>query len=359
MKNFFALKILAILLGSTLVAVCKSGGGDGGPSGGSASAGCGEVAPVMGTSGSGSFSVSPLETSAALDLIKPLGQVAAAGHTFPTDHMYFYKASGYAHAPVYVPGAGKVRGACLTGDGDYKVYVQMTDTFYYYLDHLNPSVTVGTTVAAGQQLGTASNASAVDFGVVNTSITNTGLTNPDRYEYQAIHADSPLKYFSGSLQTTLYGKVTRVNAPDKDGKIDFDQSGKLIGNWFLQGLATGYPSIDLANSSKWLSITPLFTDPTFTAVGIGGTLATGVGSLVTTTRTDLTTTGSSNVDPASVTSANGVVVYPLANSTIMSPSVCLLVQVVSATSIKAQSYAAVGGACPTTTFNGTEQTYTR
>ena len=41
-----------------------------------------------------------------------------------------------------------------------------------------------------------------------------------------------LKYFTEPARSTLYAKVGREGS-DKDGKINFDQAGRLAGNWFV------------------------------------------------------------------------------------------------------------------------------
>src|SRR5207302_11005170 len=51
-----------------------------------------------------------------------------------------------------------------------------------------------------------------------------------------------LPIYSGALQTSLYAKVTVSGGATKDGKIDYDQDGKLVGNWVLTGHRPTDPS---------------------------------------------------------------------------------------------------------------------
>lgn len=112
----------------------------------------------------------------------------------------------------------------LNTQGDMKVQVQMTGEFSYYLDHviLDAGIGVGTQVTAGQRLG------------------------------QTLHTDSPFKYFAEPLKSQLYAKVRR-NAPDKDGRIDYDVRSRLIGNWFHESVAIADSMGPAGGPSSWPS----------------------------------------------------------------------------------------------------------
>ena len=265
-----------------------------------------------GISGPGSFSVSPLRIQDYV-YATPLGSLNPPGHTLPTDHVYFYWVDPDHRKPgdmdtmrtVFAPGSGVVNFLIQPSPPsvDSKIMVTMTNTFSYYLDHviLDSGITLGAHVQAGQILGTTSPQSfALDLGVVNDEITLTGFVSPERYPDQTLHADSPYKYFVEPLRDSLYVTVRR-NGSDKDGKIDFDIPGKLVGAWFLKGLPRTGASADPEAWPKHLAFVYDMTDPTAVRISIGGVLSmVGVYAI-----------GSSAPDPASVSSASGPIGYKL------------------------------------------------
>ncbi len=178
---------------------------------------------------------------AAIQWITPLGNLNPPDHTLPTDHIYFYFANPDAlESPVakrttfYAPGDGTVTTVIGGAAGqESKLFIRQTSTFSYYVDHLilATAITRGTTITAGQVLGTTGSAYAVDLGVVNDSITVPFL-NPARYtNSDSLHADAPLKYYTEPLRSQLYAKVQRLGA-DLDGVFNYDVAGRLSGNWF-------------------------------------------------------------------------------------------------------------------------------
>ncbi len=185
------------------------------------------------------FLASPVAIEKITDL-EPLGAMNPSGHTIPTDHVYFYTSWTYGEQPVYpaerlpvyAPGSGVVTWILKeNGDTtDAKVMVRMNKWVLYYLGHvvLDTAIKVGTNIVAGQVVG-ESRGIAVDLGVVNEQLTLPGFINPERYGWQTLHTDSPYKYFAEPLRSQLYSMVRR-NTVDKDGKIDYDIPGTLIGN---------------------------------------------------------------------------------------------------------------------------------
>lgn len=126
------------------------------------------------------------------------------------------------------------------GAPDAKVLVRMTGTFSYLIGHVIPDagIAYGKAVSAGQRIGRTNGlggANAVDVGVINEAITLTGFSNPKRYLWQQLHCDSPYKYFAEPLRSQLYARVKRSGS-DKDGRIDYDITGRLIGNWFHESV---------------------------------------------------------------------------------------------------------------------------
>ena len=284
-----------------LVASCSGGGSTG--------CGCGPTPPNLPT-GPGTFTVAPIEVARITDL-EPLGAMNPSPHTIPTDHVYFYYAwcptcppipPPLPVLPVYAPGSGQVVWILASaGQPDQKVQVQMTADFSYYLDHivLDSGITVGITVTAGQRMGqTGSGSSAVDLGVVYQAVTLSGFVNPARYG-TSVHTDSPFKYFAESLKSQLYGRVRRTGT-DKDGKIDYDVRGRLVGTWFHESVAVA-DSMGPTAWPKQLAFCPDANSPSETRISIGGTVSPS----------GFWKPGSGDPDPAQVSVANGKVAYHL------------------------------------------------
>ena len=281
------------------------------------------------------LTVCPVAIEKITDL-EPLGALNPPGHTIPTDHVYFYTSWTYGEQPIYpaeilpvfAPGDGEVSWIYLFGgpDDDAKVMIRMNKWVQYYLDHvvLDSNIQVGTKVTAGQRLG-ISKGIAIDLGLTNDSVTLPGFVNPARYEGQTLHTDSPFKYFSEPLRSQLYAMVRR-NAPDKDGKIDYDIAGKLIGNWF-------HESVDVAETMmppawpKHLAFCPDSNEPSEMRISIGGTIS-GPGKWEP-----------SPEDPAfdQVSVASGRVVYHL-NYTEWGYFGIMLVQLVDDTHLKVEVF---------------------
>jgi len=292
------------------------------------------------------FTVSPIAVS-AIEFVTPLGGLNPPGHTLPTDHIYFYHRLYNPGAPAYevvAPAGGTV--TALIQHGDSKVYVAVTATETYYLDHviLDPNIRQGVTVTAGQRLGVTSTASyGIDLGLVNTAVTQ-GFIVPARYSNDSLHADAPLKYFEEPLRATLYGLVTRSGA-DKDGRIDFDQPGRLSGNWFLDSLPISESSV-LAAGTMQLAFVRDSREPDERRICIGGTLSmAGIYGVAP-----------DDPDPADVSAASGRVEYHLIPQGISDPGI-LLVQVIGADAIRVETFP--GGTPGSVAFTSAVRTYRR
>jgi len=339
--------ILPVLALALLGASC--GGGGGSSTGGSSGS---QLPP-----GPGVLTVSPLEFVKITDL-EPLGAMNPGGHTIPTDHVYFYYAwtppapvnpQPWPVLPVVAPGSGKVIWILSTqGQPDQKVQVQMTGDFFYYLDHvvLDSTIQVDTTVTAGQRVGqTGPGSAAVDLGVIYNAVTLPGFVNPARYG-ESLHADSPFKYFAEPLKTQLYAKVRR-NAPDKDGKIDYDVRGRLIGTWFHESVAVA-DSMGPTAWPKQLAICPDANEPTQMRVSTGGFCGL-VG---------LWNASPGDPDPATVSIASGKVAFHL----LYTPggtqrAGLLIVQILDDTRIRLQVFP--GSVADNAEFTGSALIYTR
>lgn len=280
--------------------------------------------PAAGSSGL--LRVAPLAPDEFTEIV-PLGNLNPPGHTFPTDHVYFYLVEPKKTHLVYAPAAGTVYWVQETGRDDDKVVVRVTPTFRYYLGHvaLAPGIRRGAAVAEGQRLGTFSGrAYALDLGVVNDAVTLQGFVNPRRYPAQTLHADSPLKHFREPLRATLYARVRRAG-PDKDGRIDFDVPGRLVGNWFLDGLGER-ASCQPGAWDKHLAFVRDVRDPAAVRIAVGGTL----------TQARIFAVPKDAPDPAEVSRRTGKVTYRLLDVRDGAPCGRLLVELVEDDSVRVE-----------------------
>ncbi|MGD0539618.1 MAG: M23 family metallopeptidase [Verrucomicrobiota bacterium] len=248
------------------------------------------------------FTVSPLDPTEVREII-PLGNLSPRhGHVFPTDHIYFDYA-GKAGLPVRAPAGGTVFSVVAQLVGDLKIEIRADEHLSYYLAHivLEPGIGNGSRVKAGQVVGRASGRSSLDLGAYDTRVRLPGLINPKRYPAPTRQTVSPLSLFVEPVKSQLYAKVTRAGA-DKDGKIDFDRRGRLVGNWFHESLSAddgsrGVPEI----FRKQLAFVYDVRKPKLVRISIGGTLAPAGTYAVP----------AESPDPATVGVETGLVKYPL------------------------------------------------
>jgi hypothetical protein len=176
--------------------------------------------------------------SGAIASIVPLGSLNPPRQVYPTGHMYVIPKNADPGAnTVIAPAPGRVIRLDQPEGTDWKIVVQVDTSFYYFLDHVTPfaGIRIGSQVPAGQGIGQNSGLSgAVDFGVYNFNNLLTGIHNPCMAEGLK-HADSPLKYYSVVGQQALAAKIGTTGAATKYGRIDYDENGKLVGNWVRTG----------------------------------------------------------------------------------------------------------------------------
>lgn len=201
----------------------------------------GSLATGPGTVSSGGplvFTASPVD-AVVLDFILPLGNLSPPDHTLPSDHIYFYVGflrPGVRGVPVVAPGDGTITTILRSSQPDTKIFVRVSSTHQYYLDHVvpDPGTQPGTRLTAGQPIGTSGSGFGVDLGVINATRTLT-FANPARYPSDTLHADAPLQYYTELVRSQLYAMVRR-DSDGRDGRIDYDVAGRLLGNWFVEGL---------------------------------------------------------------------------------------------------------------------------
>jgi len=302
------------------------------------------------------FSVLPVSIAAGATLTA-LGNLSPPGHVLPTDHVYFYDWDLASRRPssmdvrdVYMPATGAAFLILPITPPESKVMFRATNNFYFYLDHivLSSPIAVGQVIQAGTRIAKTLPGQTVDLGAFDMSVQNAGFVNTARYGPQTLNCVSPWKYFTPELQTQIYSHVYRApTAPDKDGKIDFGVAGRLVGDWFLQGM----PADSSSGPYGWtrsVSFVYDYFDPTQVRISIGGTVApAGVWGI------DSTAT-----PPANISVASGLVAYRLYGIFDFKPLYGLmLVQMVNDSTIKVQVFP--GSQATTGQFDGQVATFVR
>lgn len=352
-----ARKSLAIAV-VVLATACNKGSPDG-PGTNCPNGACPYTDTPAPAGGVAQFSVVPVAPAPGLTLTA-LGSLNPPGHVLPTDHVYFYawdlskpsQAPNTSTRAVLMPATGTLFIKLQTSGAipDWKLMFRATDNFYFYLDHVLPTVAmnVGTVYPAGMQIGTTDPGGTLDLGAFDESVTHDGFVNPARYPFQTLHYVSPWKYFAPALQPALYAQMYRApSAADKDGRIDFGIAGKLAGDWFLQGM----PADSSSGGYGWTRTVAFvydYYDPSKVRVSIGGTIGPagvwGIDSL--------------SPRPETVGTASGLVIYPLINPFDGGPPVGrVLVQMVSDTQIRIELF--MGSDASATQFDANAWTFVR
>lgn len=236
-------------------------------------------------------------------MIIPYGLVVG-GHVTPIDHQYFSPADPNSAAdtyPVYALADGRVtnishRGATVGNVGkpsnDYRFVFSHSCTFLTYFDLVtslapdikeeydkvakvngtNSQAELNMEVKAGQLVGFIGG-QTLDFAVWDTTKPLPGFISPELYEGEAwkIYTADPLDYYTEPVKQQILSKYLRTTPPPS-GKIDYDQDGRLVGNWFAEG-TNGYEGDrQQADGKYWrghLSFAPDHLDPTAYVASFG------------------------------------------------------------------------------------------
>lgn len=302
------------------------------------------------------FSFLPTTIAPGLTLTL-LGSLNPPGHVLPTDHVYFYDwdlstrgASPTDVRDVIMPATGAVCFIIFQAGADSKVAFRATDNFYFYLDHvvLTQADTLGQIIQAGTKVGTTAAGSTLDLGAYDMSVSHTGFIDTTRYPPQTVHYVSPWKYFTPVLQAQITPHIYRTPAAfTLDGQIDFGIAGKLVGDWFLQGMPTD-SSPDPYGWTRTISFAYDYFDPAQVRISIGGTVAgTGVWAI-----------DSTAPSPQTVTVASGIVAYKLYSpfDPGFPPYGLMLVAMLDPSTIKVEVFV---GAVTATQFDGNAVTFIR
>ncbi len=264
--------------------------------------------------GENPFTNLPVEL-AKLTNIVPLGNLNPPGHTFPTDHMYFFTNTtmypdGFA---IYAPGAiiinvlSKVEysnphnnisedftidfDVCRNVWGKFG-HVNNLSTYLWsrvggfgaeYGDRVNfwqvagdnftaYQKSISLSVSAGQELGVAGWGGGYDFWLKDDRVTHSWVNSQWTQEFQ--HTVCPLTYFNASIRSALQSKLADwsgapVSPANYCGRIAFDVPNTAQGIWTQQGYvgraedyglslvysnfnaSLGAISIGIAGNSSW------------------------------------------------------------------------------------------------------------
>lgn len=264
-----------------------------------------------------------------LGYIEPLGKVSD-GHVTPTDHVYVHPHTMNVPDNSYdaiMPADGTVVEISAmpsqyigdrnqqTAAEDHRLVIAHSCRYYSIYIHVhkldpalaelvpglqpNQSKRVSLELKAGDKLGKVGG-HGFDWTSVDTTKRLSGFITPGNYKGEAwkIHTVSPFDLYSGSLKSQLEAKSPRTIAP-LGGKIDWDQPGKLIGNWFREG-SGGYSGNNNDNQGRYwdghLSIAPDYLDGKTPVLSIGNWNGKAKQFAV-----------KNNIDPAAISASNGPV----------------------------------------------------
>jgi len=283
-------------------------------------------------SGSVAFGTLPMKAE-DFSMYLPYGMLADA-HVTPIDHGYFspmvfdslrdtYEVRAIADGAIVRIGTRNKfvgdQNHNQTRPVEYRLDIEHTCTVYSYFDlvtSLVPDIKAALDQAGGEnffgripikegQLIGRIGGQTLDFGVYNNDVRLGGFINPESYygEPWKIHTDDPYKYFKEPAKSILLAKNPR-HAEPRGGRIDYDISGKAVGNWFVEG-TNGYKGV--SQDRYWdghLALVYDFLDPTQIRFSIGnfGGKAKQFG------------VKNNAPDPATVDTSTGLVRYELTQS---------------------------------------------
>ena len=274
------------------------------------------------------FSYFPVDTNKVTE-IWPLGHLNPPGHSIPTDHMYIFVSS---RSEVRSPADGLIILTRYFSDEDtYSLTIAYNNTLtgWMQFDELSDKIknrlnNLPIPIKAGEVIGYVN--WGMDFGVYDKNI-NLHFIHPEKYEPYMIHTACPLDYFQENLKSFAYSKVDRTKEP-RCGKIDYDQEGKLVGNWVPEGYNTAMEDA----WKKQITFVYDFKDPTQIRIGIGEGLK--IPSMVYAIEGNAP-------DPADITPSSGKVVYKLRGTDEFGQQnikVTLLVEMVDNNKIKVEGF---------------------
>ena len=247
------------------------------------------------------FSSGPMPAN-QLGFIEPLGKVND-GHVTPTDHVYVNPTKRDVADNTYdaiMPADGTIVEIAAmpsqyigdkdqqTASEDHRLVISHSCRYFSIYIHVhkldpalaqlvsglqpNQSKRVNLDLKAGDKVGKVGG-NGFDWTSVDISKRLSGFITPANYSGEAwkIHTVSPFDMYTGTLKSQLEAKSLRAVAP-LGGKIDWDQPGKLIGNWFREGSGDYRGDSSNREGRYWdghLSIAPDYIDGKTTVFSIG------------------------------------------------------------------------------------------
>lgn len=263
----------------------------------------GERLDNQGCSGDGSvmFGTSPMDPK-DVGMILPYGGMVDA-HVTPIDHMYFSPFVFNSPRDTYEVRA--MADGLITAIGERRQNVNDTNnaspklpeyqmkfwytcdfaSYYDLLTSLSPRLkaefdakkqnggyaNVQIKVKEGEIVGRIGG-QTLDFAVYDYTKILPGFIVPQHYlaESWKLHVVNPFPYFKEPVRSQLLALNPRQAEP-REGKIDYDVDGKLVGTWFKVG-NNGFGDTSGHNAFPWrghLSFVYDSIDPTAIAISIG------------------------------------------------------------------------------------------
>lgn len=256
-----------------------------------------------GCSGSGTvmFGTSPMDPK-DIGIILPYGGMVDA-HVTPIDHMYFspivfnsprdtYEVRAMADGLITAI-SERTQNVSDINNGspklaEYQIKFWYTCDFASYYDlitSLSPRLkaefethkqnggyaTVALKVKEGEVVGRIGG-QTLDFAVYDYTKILPGFIIPEHYlaESWKLHVVDPFQYFKEPVRSQLLALNPRQVEP-REGKIDYDIDGKLVGTWFKEG-NNGFGDTSGKNASPWrahLSFVYDSIDPDALVISIG------------------------------------------------------------------------------------------
>ncbi len=209
--------------------------------------------------------------------IDPLGHVAPPPHTFPSDHIYFYRTIPVVSTvPIYAPGTIHVTrvtsSEVLSANPvftDYAIYFYACKDVKSYFAHVRTlsaslqsqvgaidqncmTYTTGGTfhscekdtnilAASGEILGYSAVSGAFDFGSYDYRIPPLPFIMPARHTADQLYAVCPVDYFTDGPKAAMQALLGRFDGghprvtPPICGKTMFDIAGTAKGDWYHPG----------------------------------------------------------------------------------------------------------------------------
>jgi hypothetical protein len=212
----------------------------------------------------GSLTVPPFDTSDVTGLV-PLGNLNPPGHTFPTDHMYFYCFTTKASLDIKSPGnihIVRIGRTHYNAGGyndhyDYNIAMGSDNSFMYWGHVSSLSARLQTAVnnftgvkcegtystggSTYEQCYLTVSLNATPGEVLGIANTNNGLAGMDLgVTVHNLGAD-PLEYFDVKAKAMMEPKLGRFDGKTKrtalplSGEFLLDIAGTAQGNWIKQG----------------------------------------------------------------------------------------------------------------------------